>query len=186
MNKTVYVHNLNMNKCVTELKIIIKNITEKKTIDDALDYLLDKKIYNDIKQNIEYMDLLYADRSLSNDTRYCDIVVDFTQPKMRKINSVIKMYGRTLNKLSVINKALMNECHGEDSNNFFTSTLNELNNMSNRDKNKPSLQCPMCPACDDTYFKVLYRNICFSVIIILTLSFLVLFLLFDINFKYKF
>ena len=187
INTTVDIYKINMTECLNNLDNIYKNSMKQKNSNNIMDYLLDKQTYLDITKNVNKLDLLYKDRMLANDATYCNFVMDFTQPKMRKINSIIKMYGKTMNKLLNINKNMTQECHGEDSNHFFISLLNALQIVFNSNgKSKSYNLCPICPACDDKYFKVMYRNICFTMVIMLMLCGLILLFLFDIKLKFRF
>ena len=185
MNKVVDTYKKNSEICLLNYDTINKNIMKKKNIDDILNYLLDKSTCDNIKKFVANFELLYKDRTMASDKKYCDVIINFTQPQMRKIHSIMKIYGSTFNTFLNINKELTYECHGEDSYNFMMSTLNTVNILFNKNKKLDKL-CPICPACDDMHLKLLYKHIFFTLIIILSLSLLILMALFDVSIKYKY
>ena len=128
MNKTIALYKININKCTDELNKINTDIS-KKNIDGALDYLLDKNIYDSIKKYVSQLEILHQDRMMVTEIPYCSIITDFTKPRVRKLNSIIKMYGTTLSKLININKDLTKTCHGEDSHIFLSSMFKSIKNI---------------------------------------------------------
>lgn len=103
MDKTVNVYRKNINTCLLKLDTVNKNILKKRNIDDILNYLLDKSTCDDIKKFVANFELLYKDRMMAYDKKYCDAIINFTHPQMRKMHSIIKMYGPTFNTFLNIN-----------------------------------------------------------------------------------
>ena len=183
MDKVDSFHKAEVRDCTNNLNIIYKKIMEKKNVDEVLDYLLNKDVHLHIQKYMNRLELLDRDKMMSENISYCNLIVDFTQPRMRKIHSILKLYGHVIKKFIKINKGLNITCHKDDSNDLSLSVFNYISDIFCSQKCE---LCPICPACDDMFFKVLYRNICLFSGIIFIISFMILLILFKIEIKYKY